>query len=93
MIVTVRAWNHEAVPQKFDELARVADVQGGGFAFVAWLKHLKLQVGISGGLAAHGVTEAQLPRMAELAAADFTNGTNPRKAVAADYERLLRQAM
>ena len=93
MIDTVLAWNHEAVPQKFDELARVADVQGGGFAFVAWLKHLKLQVGINGGLAAHGVTEAQLPRMAELAAADFTNGTNPRKAGAADYERLLRQAM
>jgi alcohol dehydrogenase class IV len=62
MIDTVLAWNHEAVPKKFDELAHVAGVAGGGFAFVTWLKHLKQQVGITGGLAAHGVTEAMLPR-------------------------------
>jgi alcohol dehydrogenase class IV len=93
MIDTVLAWNHEAVPKKFDELAHVAGVAGGGFAFVAWLKHLKLQVGISGGLAAHGVTEAMLPRLVPLAAVDFTGGTNPRPATEADYERLFRQAL
>ena len=93
MIDTVLHWNHEAVPEKFDELAHAAGVPGGGFAFVTWLKHLKQQIGIQGGLAAHGVTEAMLPRMAALAEADFTNGTNPRKATAADYERLLRQAL
>jgi alcohol dehydrogenase class IV len=64
MIDTVLAWNHEAVPEKFDELAHVAGVPGGGFAFVTWLKHLKQQIGIQGGLAAHGVTEAMLPRLA-----------------------------
>lgn len=93
MIDTVLHWNHEAVPEKFDELAHAAGVPGGGFAFVTWLKHLKQQIGIQGGLATHGVTEAMLPRMAALAEADFTNGTNPRKATAADYERLLRQAL
>jgi alcohol dehydrogenase class IV len=96
MIDTVLAWNHEAVPQKFDELARVceaAGVSGGGFAFVTWLKHLKAQIGITGGLAAHGVTEAMLPRLVPLAAKDFTGGTNPRPATEADYERLFRQAM
>ena len=93
MIDTVLAWNHEAVPQKFDELARVAGVSGGGWAFVQWLKHLKAVIGIHGGLSAHGVVEGQIARMAELAAADFTNGTNPRTATAADYERLLRQAL
>ena len=92
MIDTVLAWNHEAVPQKFDQLAQAAGVSGGGFAFVAWLKHLKLQVGISGGLAAHGVTEAMLPRLVPLATADFTSGTNPRPATEADYDRLFRQA-
>jgi alcohol dehydrogenase class IV len=30
MIDTVLAWNHEAVPKKFDELAHVAGVAGGG---------------------------------------------------------------
>jgi len=93
MIDTVMAWNLEAVPQKFDEMAHVAGVSGGGYAFVTWLKHLKREVGIHGGLAAHGVTEAMLPRLVPLADKDFTSGTNPRKATAADYERLFRQAM
>ena len=93
MIDTVLAWNHEVVPHKFDEMAHVAGVTGGGFAFVAWLKHLKLSIGITGGLAAHGVTEAMLPRLVPLAEKDFTGGTNPRPATEADYERLFRQAM
>jgi alcohol dehydrogenase class IV len=93
MIDTVLAWNHEAVPKKFDELAHVAGVSGGGFAFVTWLKHLKLQIGISGGLAARGVTPEMLPRLVPLATTDFTSQTNPRPATAADYERLFLQAM
>jgi hypothetical protein len=34
MIDTVLAWNHEAVPDKFDELAHVCGVAGGAKAFV-----------------------------------------------------------
>lgn len=93
MIDTVMAWNLEAVPHKFDEMAHVAGVTGGGYAFVKWLEHLKREIGITGGLAAHGVTEAMLPRLVPLAEKDFTGGTNPRPASAADYERLFRQAM
>jgi hypothetical protein len=93
MIDTVLAWNLEAVPAKFDELAHAAGVAGGGAALVPWLRELKAGIGIEGGLARHGVEPGQLPRLAELAAADFTNATNPRPASAADYERLLRQAM
>lgn len=93
MIETVLAWNQEAVPARFDELAHAADVAGGGSVFVGWLARLKQQVGITGGLAAHGVTPAMLPRLVALAAADFTGRTNPRAATEADYERLFRQAM
>ena len=93
MIDTVLAWNHEAVPRKFDELAHAAGVAGGGAAVVPWLKTLKASIGISGGLARHGVKAELLPRLAELAAADFTNGTNPRPATEADYRRLFMQAM
>jgi alcohol dehydrogenase class IV len=93
MIDTVLAWNFEAVPHKFDALAHAAGVNGGGPAFVDWLVALKQRIGIQSGLARHGVQSAQLPRLAELAAADFTNGTNPRTATAADYLRLLQQAM
>ncbi len=93
MIDTVLAWNLEAVPQKFDELAHAAQVAGGGPAFITWLKQLKQTIGIHGGLAARGVKPEHLPRLVPLAAKDFTGGTNPRPAVAADYERLFLQAM
>ena len=93
MIEPVLAWNFEAVPTKFDELAHAAGVSGGGFALLAWLKQLKQQVGIHGGLAARGVTPAMLPRLVPLAATDFTGQTNPRPATAADYERLFLEAM
>ena len=43
MIDTVLAWNFEAVPAKFDELAHAAGVSGGGAAFVPWLQALKRQ--------------------------------------------------
>jgi len=93
MIDSVLDWNFEAVPQKFDELAHAVGVAGGGAAFVPWLRQLKAAIGIEGGLAARGVTAAQLPRLTQLAAADFAGATNPRPATAADYERLFLQAM
>jgi len=92
MIGTVRAWNQEAVPAKFDELAHAAGVAGGG-AFVPWLRSLKARIGITGGLAARGVTKEHLPRLVPLAARDFTAQTNPRPTVEADYERFFLQAM
>jgi alcohol dehydrogenase class IV len=93
MIDTVLAWNHEAVPQKFDELAHAVGVAEGGFAFIPWLRQLKAAIGIHGGLAAHGVTREHLPRLVPLAAKDFAGATNPRPATEADYERLFVQAM
>jgi alcohol dehydrogenase class IV len=93
MIDTVLAWNLEAVPAKFDELAHVAGVAGGGAAFVGWLRQLKAQIGIAGGLGAHGVTREHLPQLVPLAAKDFTGGTNPRPASEADYERFFLQAL
>ncbi|MFM2069375.1 MAG: hypothetical protein RLZZ584_4284 [Pseudomonadota bacterium] len=93
MIDTVLAWNFEAVPGKFDELAHAAGLAGGGAAVVPWLKALKADIGISGGLAARGVTTAHLPRLVALAAKDFAGATNPRPAGEADYERLFLAAL
>jgi alcohol dehydrogenase class IV len=93
MIDTVMAWNHEAVPAKFDELAHVCRVAGGGKAFVAWLKDLKARVGITGTLSSHGVTAAHLPRLVDIATKDICHQTNPRPCTAADFERLFRAAM
>jgi alcohol dehydrogenase class IV len=95
MIDTVLDWNREAVPEKFAELAHAADVEpdGDGAAFIRWLRTLKSRIGITGGLAARGVTRAHLPQLVPLAAKDFTAQTNPRPTVEADYERFFLAAM
>lgn len=93
MIDTVLDWNHEAAPAKFDELAHVCRVQGGGRAFVPWLRALKQRVGLGGRLREHGVTPAQLPRLVEIAMADICHQTNPRPVTAADFQRLFVAAM
>ena len=93
MLDTVLAWNYEAVPEKFDELAHVCGVAGGGAALVPWIQQLKADIGITGGLAARGVKPEHLPRLVEIATADICHQTNPRPCTAADFERLLKAAM
>ena len=93
MIDTVMAWNIEAVPAKFDELAHAAGIAGGGSAFVPWLKNLKQQIGIAANLSAVGVRQEHVSRLVEIATADICHQTNPRPCVAADFERLFLQAL
>ena len=93
MIETVLAWNIEAAPDKFEELAHVCRVGGGGPGLVRWLGHLKQQIGITGTLASHGVRTEQIPRLVEVAASDICHQTNPRPCTPADFERLFRAAM
>ncbi|MEY2687722.1 MAG: hypothetical protein RL375_1920 [Pseudomonadota bacterium] len=93
MIDTVLDWNFEAVPGKFDELAHAAALSGGGKAVVPWLKQLKTEIGITGGLIERGVKSSDLPRLVALAATDFAGATNPRPASEADYLRLFKAAM
>ena len=93
MIDTVLAWNLEAVPAKFDELAHVVKLSGGGPALIPWLKSLKEQIGIAPHLGAVGVKREQVGRLVEVATADICHQTNPRPCVAADFERLFLQAL
>ena len=93
MIDTVLAWNYPAAPAKFDELAHVCGVTGGGGALVPWLIALKTGIGISGSLSAHGVTAGHLPRLVEIATADICHQTNPRACSAADFQKLFEAAL
>ena len=93
MIEPVLAWNFEAVPAKFNDLAHAVGLGDDGAAFVPWLARLKAQIGITGGLAERGVKPEHLPRLVTLAATDFAGVTNPRPATEADYQRLFQQAM
>ena len=94
MIDTVLAWNYEAVPAKFDELAHVCGVAGGGKAFVPWLRELKASVGIQGPLAA---ARRQAPSTCRAWSrsprADICHQTNPRPCTAADFEALFKAAL
>ena len=93
MIDTVLAWNYIAAPQKFDELAHVCRVSGGGSALVPWLKQLKADIGLAGTLATHGVKRQDLPRLVLVATADICHQTNPRVCSAADFEKLFEEAL
>jgi alcohol dehydrogenase class IV len=93
MIDTVMAWNLPSAAAKFDELAHVCGVAGGGQAFVPWLKALKHSVGITGTLSLYGVKPEHLPRLVEIASADICHQTNPRPCTAADFEALFKAAM
>ena len=93
MIEPVLAWNREAVPAKFDELAHVCGVAGGGAAFVPWLHDLKAQIGIGQGLSPHGVRAEHLPRLVQLAQSDICHQTNPRPCTPADFDRLFRAVL
>ncbi len=93
MIDTVLAWNREAVPDRFDDLAHAAGVAGGGPAFVPWLQALKRELGIPASLSAVGVRREQVARLVEVAGADVCHQTNPRPCAAADFERLFLQAL
>jgi alcohol dehydrogenase class IV len=93
MIDTVLEWNQEVVPQKFEELAHVCRVSGGGGQFIPWLRALKARVGVTGKLGEHGVKREQIPRLVEIAVADICHQTNPRPVTAQDFKRLFEQAM
>jgi len=93
MIDTVLAWNQEAVPGKFDELAHAAGVAGAGPGFVPWLRALKRELGFPTSLSAAGVRREQVARLVEVASADLCHQTNPRPCAAADFERLFAQAL
>ena len=92
MIDTVMAWNLEAVPAKFDELAHVVGAANGA-AFVPWLKALKQRIGIASTLTAAGVKSENMARLVKIATEDMCHQTNPRPCVAADFERLFAKAM
>ncbi len=93
MIDTVMAWNQQAVGAKFDELAHVCRVSGGGGQFVPWLRQLKRSIGITGTLSSHGVGPEHLDALVRIASADGCHQTNPRPCTAADFERMFRSAM
>ena len=68
--------------------------RGHGVSLLAdWAAELRDALGLPNGLAAMGVDEAVLPEIAEAAARDHLNETNPRPANASDFRAILTAAM
>ncbi|MFM9887499.1 MAG: iron-containing alcohol dehydrogenase [Burkholderiales bacterium] len=78
-----------AVPAKIARLARAL----GATDAADGLAELNRRIGLPAGLAAMGVTEAVLPRIAAEAAVSFFNASSARKGTTEDYLALLRAAM
>ena len=92
MIEPVMAFNYEAVPAKFAELAHVAGASGAA-DFVPWLARLKREIGIADTLASKGVRRDQIPALVKVAVADGCHQTNPRPCMADDFARFFEQAL
>jgi len=105
MIDHVMAFNLSSAVTKMAELARVCGAPGGDAgsdegrakAFIAWLKELKRKIGIPATLSAVGgrrpITQADFPRLVEVACADLCHQTNPRPCAKADFEKLFADAL
>ena len=92
MIEPVMRFNAEAVPAKFEELARVVGA-GSREAFVPWLARLKQEIGIAPNLSAVGVKREQIGRLVAIAEKDICHQTNPRPCTREDFARFFEQAL
>jgi alcohol dehydrogenase class IV len=105
MIDHVMRFNLPAATAKLAELAHAASVPGAedgttearAIAFIAWLTTLKAALAIPAKVSdyrgARPVTNADIPRLVEIATADICHQTNPRKCTAADFQALFTAAL
>jgi alcohol dehydrogenase class IV len=85
-------FNQSAVPAR---VARVAKIFSGGTEgdCAELLTQLRQQIGLPSGLASAGVTDAQLPKLADLAVEDACHRENPRPCTREDFLELYRASM
>lgn len=92
LLPAVLRFNAAHVGDKYAGL-RAAMGLPAGADLAVFIEALNARLGLPRGLREMGVRPEILPRMAELAEKDHTTATNPRPATAADYARLLSEAM
>ncbi len=88
----VLRFNQDHVGDKYDRLRHAMGLAEGA-DLAAAIAELNRRLGLPAGLGEMGVTDDVLPGMAEAAENDHCTRTNPRPAMAADYLRLLKEAM
>ena len=93
MIDHVMRFNAPSAQAKMKELARVCHAGDTSDDFIAWLAHLKAEVGIPAKLAAKGVNRSHIAALVEVAINDTCHQTNPRPCTRADFERIFAEAI
>ena len=79
MIDRALRFNLECSEEKFKRMAQVVGLQEQtGEAFLAWLREIKVKIGIPANLKAAGVDRGELDRLARLAFEDTCHMNNPR---------------
>jgi alcohol dehydrogenase class IV len=86
-------FNRAVVPQKLAQVARLFGVKAQddetlAFECAGAIRALRLKIGLPAGLAAAGITEDALPRLADLAFEDGCHQENPRPCTREDLFRL-----
>lgn len=86
--------NRAAIQDPMKRLSRYLDLSGSGFeAILDWVLDLRRELEIPENLAHLGIEESCLDRVGRMAAADPSSQTNPVPLDAADYSRILGQAI
>ena len=93
MIDHVMRFNRDAAPDRMAELARVCGAGNDAAAFIVWLGGLKERIGIPARLGGKGVTEADIPKLVEVAVHDTCHQTNPKPCTAEDFRRIFAEAL
>ncbi len=88
----VLAFNAPAVGHRYDDLKEAMGLVPGADLSNA-IATLSARIGLPGCLGAMGVDDRAIERAAPLAEKDHTNGTNPRRATASDYRKLMTAAL
>jgi alcohol dehydrogenase class IV len=79
MIDRALRFNLECSEEKFKRMAQVVGLEEEtGEAFLAWLREIKVRIGIPADLKAAGVDRGELDRLARLAFEDTCHMNNPR---------------
>ncbi len=91
----VMVFNREVIEARMDRLAAFLELPGSGFdAVIAWMLQLRADLGMPHTLAAaEGFDEAMAKRLAPMAVADPSMGTNPKPASVDECEQVFLAAL
>ncbi|MBX3198792.1 MAG: iron-containing alcohol dehydrogenase [Labilithrix sp.] len=79
-------FNNAAVPDRVERVRRVLDLQATSLSNA--LRALREKIGLPSGLAAEGVTKADIPKLADKALEDACHRSNPRPCTGDDLVKL-----